>query len=40
MSLEPGLRLGAYEIGPLLGSGGMGEGRFAALSIFNCRLAI
>ena len=28
--LEPGSRLGAYEIHPLLGSGGMGE-------VYRCR---
>ena len=40
MALIAGAKLGPYEILSLIGSGGMGEGRFAALSIFDCRLTI
>ena len=40
MVLNVGTRLGPYEVVALIGAGGMGEGRFAASSIFDCRLAI
>ena len=35
MSLEPGLRLGAYEIGPLFGSGRYGRGPLRGIVDFQ-----